>query len=527
MPRSSGEHPFWNPKSNDSEDIKVLVVSPFRTDLDLVSRAIGSDSLSVDWAFSLFDATARLRSSRYLAVILDKACSQSEPLTFGTIHVPPPVILISNAGQSGPDEVRASKTFCCDFIPRDRLGDSELVDRVVRYAIDIQRREHAFQYLEDQFRHAQKLEVLGRLAGSVAHDFNNLLTVMRGYTDMLLARCHESGLEKPDLEEMSLTVERATGLTSQLLGFCRKEAYEPKPTCVDTVVESIDKMLRRLIGEQIQLKLDLASGDALIHADPGQLEQVIANLAVNSRDAMPEGGSLSISTRFHSSHSRYLPSKYGDRRGWVQILISDTGVGISPAILDRIFEPFFTTKPIDKGTGLGLSTVREIVQKSGGRIEVSSTREEGTTFMMYFPTVEHLVQVLPAASADVGGSQGETLVLVDDDESVRTVAAKMLRSYGYTIHVAESPAAALEMMRSLPHVDLLITDMVMPGMSGLQLKAAAQAIRPQLPVLIVSGYPDENQIGPNDKFISKPFSTKVFVTAVRNILDDKILTTAA
>ena len=386
--------------------------------------------------------------------------------------------------------------------------------------------------LERQLRQAQKMEIVGRLAGGVAHDFNNLLLVISGHRELL-----EQGEPCPDnlresLSEIGRAVERAAALNRQLLAFSRRQVLEPKVLDLNGVVTAAEKMLRRLIGEDIQLITNLQSGLSPVRADPGQLDQVILNLALNARDAMPRGGILQLETReleLDRLPTGQFPPEAPPGGHYVRLAVSDTGTGMTPEVQARIFEPFFTTKAEGQGTGLGLSVVQGIVQQSGGHLEVVSWPGRGTTFSIYLPAVRGLAVSNAASSASrpVPG-RGETVLVAEDEDTVRAVTAQLLRVLGYRVLQASSGTEALHLAEtSREKIHLLLADVVMPGLSGRQLADTLTARDPGLKVLFQSGYTDDAVVrcGINQAevaFLQKPFTVGVLAEKLREVLDDKM-----
>ncbi|MGH9317627.1 MAG: response regulator [Thermoanaerobaculia bacterium] len=379
--------------------------------------------------------------------------------------------------------------------------------------------------LEAQFRQSQKMEAVGQLAGGVAHDFNNLLTTILGYGDLLMKQLSHDPSLREGIEEIKKAGERAAVLTRQLLAFSRKQVLTPLVLDLNEVVAELEKMLRRLIGEDIDLATVLDPSIGHIKADPGQLEQVIMNLAVNSRDAMPRGGKLTIETRNVQLDKAYARERrYVAEGHYVLLAVSDTGSGMDSETRAHIFEPFFTTKGQGKGTGLGLSTVYGIVKQSGGSVEAYSEVGQGTTFKIYLPAVEEAVQrpsPEPAAKPLPGS---ETILLVEDDESVRALARRVLVSYGYTVLEALNGEDAMDVVsRHRGVIHLMVTDAVMPGMSGPQLARQLSSLRPDMRVLFISGYTDDaivrhGLLKPTEAFLPKPFSPDALVRKVREVL---------
>ncbi|MCP3978120.1 MAG: response regulator [bacterium] len=393
--------------------------------------------------------------------------------------------------------------------------------RLVRGSItDITQRKQ----IEEQLRHSQKMEAVGQLAGGVAHDFNNLLTAINGYADLALARGVEDPEVVEDLEEILNAGERAAALTRQLLAFSRKQIIQPRVLDLNSLIRNLMKMVRRLIGEHIELQLGLEPELYNIDADPTQIEQVVVNLAVNARDAMPGGGSLRVETRNATLSGGSVPAEVrpGD---YVVLAIRDTGRGMTAETAARIFEPFFTTKERGKGTGLGLATVYGIVRQNKGHIGLDSEPENGAEFTVYLPRSDkQLDSTLVAAATSPYGT--ETVLLVEDEGLVRSLAARSLRSYGYTVIEAASAADALRVSAGLEGaLDLVVTDVVMPGMSGQELAQRLIATHPQTKILFVSGHSDElvqehGAIEPGIAFLQKPFSPEALSRRVRQMLDE-------
>jgi PAS domain S-box-containing protein len=387
--------------------------------------------------------------------------------------------------------------------------------------------EQARAELEGQLRQAQKLEAIGQLAGGIAHDFNNLLTVITGRSELLLRRVgHQSPLT-PDLDLVVRTAERAASLTRQLLAFSRKQVLEPRVLDLNGIVANMERMLRRLIGEDVDLAIRLATGLWRVRADPGQIEQVLLNLSVNARDAMPRGGRLTIETinvELDEAGARRLGSSA--RPGaHVLLAVADTGCGMDAETLSHVFEPFFTTKGPEQGTGLGLSTVYGIVKQSEGEIAVESEPGRGTTFRIFLPRVaaRESIGERPRGPAYPRGT--ETVLLVEDEDAVRRLAREILRIAGYTVLEASNGAMALDVAsRHTGRIDLLVTDVVMPGMGGRELAEALQAERPGTRVLYLSGYTSETigrhgVEGSDALLLHKPFSPASLARTVREVLD--------
>jgi hypothetical protein len=383
--------------------------------------------------------------------------------------------------------------------------------------------------LEDQFRQAQKMEAVGRLAGGVAHDFNNLLLVISGYAEVMLEQLERESSLHQKAVAIQQSADRATTLTRQLLAFSRKQLLELKVVDVNAIVADMERLLRPLIGENIELVTKLGSELGRTRADSGQLEQVLMNLVVNSKDAMPEGGRITIATEnvtlddsYRRKHTFIQPGPY------VMLSVSDTGVGMSKETQAQIFEPFFTTKEKGKGTGLGLSTVYGIVKQSGGYVFVQSELGRGSTFRIYLPRVDDPAETYsPTKTAQEAINGTETVLLVEDEESVRQLVKETLQARGYRVMEAENGRAGLEVAESYGGtIDMVITDVVMPGMSGRELAKKLVAARPNTKVLYLSGYTEDSVVqqdvlGSGTSFLQKPFTLQTLAKKVREILREK------
>jgi PAS domain S-box-containing protein len=390
-------------------------------------------------------------------------------------------------------------------------------------ARDVTERKH----LEEQLRQAQKMEAIGQLAGGVAHDFNNLLTAINGYSSLALQRTDESSTTRGYLEEIKKAGDRAANLTRQLLAFGRKQMLQPITLNLNEVVGDINKMLRRLIGEDVQLTAKLDPALKTIKADRGQIEQVLVNLVVNARDAMPRGGHLTIETTNFEVNGDYSRKHIGVQLGsYVMLTVSDTGIGMRDEVKARIFEPFFTTKEKGKGTGLGLSTVYGIVKQSGGHISVYSEPGQGTTFRVYLPQIEDGTERTEKTTPEIAAPNGsETILLVEDEDVVRELARKILEEVGYNVIDASGGEEAIRLCcEHNEPIQLLLTDVVMPGISGKETAERLIALRPTTRVLFMSGYTDHaivhhGALDADVKFIQKPFTPSALAKKVREVLD--------
>ena len=408
------------------------------------------------------------------------------------------------------------------------ISNARLLRSALRELSEREKAEATLRKTEEQLRHAQKMEAIGRLAGSVAHDFNNLLSVILGHGSFML-----QDLKGPDpLRDEVLAIlragERASDLTRSLLAFSRQQLLAPRVLDLNAVLKDSERMLRRLLGEDIELVTRYERELVKVRVDASQIDQVVMNLAVNARDAMPNGGKLTIETcnvqldeSYASEHFEVVPGPHA------MLAVSDTGVGMPKEVQARIFEPFFTTKEPGKGTGLGLSTIFGIVKQSGGNIWVYSEPGEGTTFRVYFPSAGHVAEPLPEVAPPAVLTGTETILLAEDQDEVRFVACESLRRFGYHVLEARNAGEALLICESHPlPIHLLVTDVVMPKMNGRELAQRLLKIRPELEVLYMSGYTDNaivhhGILDPDVAYVQKPLVPDAFARRVREVLDHR------
>jgi PAS domain S-box-containing protein len=443
-----------------------------------------------------------------------------------------PILLNSTAVRNAEGGYIASRSIVVDITAQRRMHaqlaafNAQLEQRVAERTRELEAAHQALQRSEEQLRHAQKMEAIGRLAGGIAHDFNNMLSAILTYATLLKSSVPDPLVE--DLEQIRLAGERAAGLTRQLLAFSRRQILDPQPVDMNRVVADVERMVSRLIGEHIELRLTLSDPIGLVHADRTQLEQVVLNLVLNARDAMPNGGRLTLETRSIELDDEYAEAHPETTPGThVLLVVSDTGVGMDADTRARIFEPFFTTKPAGSGTGLGLATVYGIVKQSGGHVWVYSEPGRGTSFKIYLPllTGDTAAASAPPPHEPVRLTGHETVLLVEDEDVVRRAARSILERRGYAILETRSAAQALAIAEAHPGpIHLLLTDVIMPHTNGRELAGRVAAMLPNVRVLFMSGYTDATvvQNGVLDDtahHIDKPLTPDALARKVRQVLD--------
>jgi two-component system, cell cycle sensor histidine kinase and response regulator CckA len=510
--------------------MRVLLIEDSEDDAIFIRELMAEEqglAFELHWVDRLSRGLTHLASQNVDLVLLDLSLPDAHGLeTFTRVQAHAqdvPIVVLTGLD----DETLASQAVrqgAQDYLVKGRL-DSYVLIRAARYAVERKQAERALHESEAQLRQAQKVEGIGRLAGGIAHDFNNLLTVINSYSDMLLG---EKGFDNPfarnGLNQIKEAGYRAALLTRQLLAFSRRQVLQPTVMDLNDVVSNIMKLLRRLIGEDIKMVLCPFPALGHVKADAGQMEQIIMNLAVNARDAMPGGGEMTIETRNVELDGARVPPSLTPG-SYVILAVSDTGCGMDAHTQAQIFEPFFTTKGPGKGTGLGLATVYGIVEQIGGKIDVSSIPGQGSTFTIYFPRVEGKVErVGPTLTPNEALCGSETILLVEDEEMVRALAQTILERNGYTVFAARSVKDALRMIEEEPNmIDLMLTDIVMPGMSGPELAERIRASRPATKVLYMSGYTDREltsatawEFGP--AILQKPFTPQTLSHKVHEML---------
>jgi signal transduction histidine kinase len=514
--------------------ISVLMVDDSADDAELVMRELrrASRPVSVERVCDAAEMRTMLARKSWDLVLSDWTMPRFggdaalEVLKATGLDVP---FIIVSGTVTEELAIKAMRAGARDWVLKGKLGrllpaiERELEDRVER-----KRSEQILRQSEEKLRQSQKLDAIGGLAAGVAHDFNNVLSVIIGHADLLLIELDKNDRNRESVDEIRNAAARAAELTRQLLAFSRQQILQPRRTDISTIVASMTKMLRRLIGEDIELEIG-APPTTTVMVDPGQMAQVILNLVVNARDAMPDGGRLEIATRdvvvgdSSPDHPGVAPGAYA------VLQVRDTGVGMDAATQARMFEPFFTTKEPGKGTGLGLATVFGVVEQSGGAIVTRSEVGKGTTFEIYLPQKGDAAgAALPAGVAPprkrIARRSTETLLLVEDDEAVRALLRTVLQRHGYRVLDSPDGREALLLCDTVPgRIDLVLTDVVMPHMSGREFAARLEALRPGIKVLYMSGYTDgaivrHGVLEPGIAFIQKPVVPGVLIDKIREML---------
>jgi len=515
----------------DVRRVRLLVVDDDPDANVLVASALVDAHFerTIEVAPNAADGLDRIRRNQHDVYVIDHRLPDGTGI--GLIHeakaagIDKPFILITGYGSGALDEA-ALREGAADYVEKHLL--STHLERAIRYALRDWQSNRALREREEQLRHAQKMEGIGRLAGGVAHDFNNLLTAIIGFTDLILERINPLEAAADDVREIRKAADRAAALTRQLLAFSRRQFLEPRVLDLNETLTGLIRMLPRFVGEHIETNTRLAPHLRRVWADPSQMDQMLLNLVLNARDAMPAGGRLTIETenvdldeeRLKAEGLAVKPGKYA------MLAIVDTGVGMDAVTRARAFEPFFTTKPIGKGTGLGLATVYGIIEQSGGAVMLDSAPGRGTTVRVYLPVAPAPASGngLAAAKTPAAGGGTETLLLVDDDDAVRQVSAEALRRRGYAVHEVQNGAEALRWVQQGGRPQLLVTDVVMPNMSGPELAARLLRDNPGMRVLYISGYTNE-ALAVHGGFLrgvpllQKPFTLTQLAERVRAVLE--------
>ena len=496
----------------------ALADARFERELEVVATvSAGLDRINAD-EHDIYLIDQQLPDGTGLQLIRDaKASGASKPL-----------ILLTGYGSGALDEA-ALDAGATDYVEKHLVGPQ--LERAIRYALRHWRTARALHDREEQLRHAQKMEAIGRLAGGVAHDFNNLLTAVVGYADLIGERIAPEDPTARDVAEIRKAADRATALTRQLLAFSRKQFLNTTVMDLNETVSGLQHMLPRVIGDHIETTIELAPQLARVRADASQLDQVLVNLVLNARDAMPSGGRLAITTenvflddeRLEAEGLTLSPAAYA------MLAVSDTGLGMEESTRARAFEPFFTTKPKGKGTGLGLATVYGIVDQSGGGIALDTGPGRGTSVRIYLPVTSAVPEEpRPEAPSSLASGGSETILLVEDNEAVRELSARALRRRGYSVHEAGNAEEAIEWSQtSGVKPELLVTDVIMPGLSGPNLAARLTSQIPNLRVLYMSGYTDDampthGKHWGSVPLLQKPFTPGQLAERVRLCLDSPV-----
>jgi two-component system cell cycle sensor histidine kinase/response regulator CckA len=506
--------------------LRALIVEDCEADAELLLAELARADYDVDWIrVQTADAMQAALEQKWDVVLSDYSLPEfTGPAALALLQASGrdlPFIMVS--GTIGEEAaVGALKAGANDFLVKGRLA--RLAPAIERELRDVSARRDR-ERLEDQLRQAQKMEAIGRLAGGVAHDFNNMLTAILGYSELLI---DQIGPDMPlgrDLREIQAAAQRAAALTKQLLAFSRKQVLEMAPVNLNTVVTALAPMLSRLLGERVTIETRLAEDLNWVFGDASQLEHLIINLSVNARDAMPDGGTLTITTNNVELGSADTARRPGAQIGsYATVSVTDTGTGMSPEIQARIFEPFFTTKELGKGTGLGLAAIYGTVKQLGGYIEVESQVASGSTFTIYLPKTERSAPLSNGTLREGSPPGNETILLVEDEGGVRAFTKTALQRFGYRVIESESAESALLLIENhQPAIDLLLTDIVLPKMDGRGLALHLTKRQPDLPVLFMSGY-DDHWTSSGDPFqkrghlIQKPFSTNALLSKIRELL---------
>jgi two-component system, cell cycle sensor histidine kinase and response regulator CckA len=513
--------------------LRVLLVEDSRDDAALLERTLRRDGLNlvverVETATEMNDALDHRSWDVVLSDFTMPAFSGMaafDLLRLKALDIP----FIFVSGTVGEEvAVKAMKLGASDYFLKGNLARlAPAIEREVREreGRDARRRaEHELRQSEEQLRQSQKMEAVGRLAGGVAHDFNNMLSVILSYVDLMASDFAPDDSRLADLAEIRNAGKRAADLTKQLLLFSRQPAIETKVLDLNELLANVRNLLARAAGDDVELVCRFGESPARVQANPGHLEQVLMNLVVNARDAMPGRGRMTIETsEVELTHGRKLGTLAAAPGPYVRIAVSDTGTGMDRETRERIFEPFFTTKVRGKGTGLGLSTVFGIVQQSGGAIEVTSELGRGTTFEVYLPRVNASVDTVASAVPPPTVRGTETILVVEDEDAVRAVVCNILSRQGYETIGARSPEEALVLCREHQGIGMLLSDIVMPHMSGIELSRLVVEGRPAIRVLLMSGYADEGleryELDSNVAFLQKPITPESLTRRVREVLD--------
>ncbi|MBI4376515.1 MAG: response regulator [Elusimicrobia bacterium] len=515
-----------------AKPLRVLIIEDSEKDAALLLRQLrgGGYDPSFERVDTLETMVSAISNSTWDILISDHSMPHFSAIqaleTIKERNLDIPVIILSGTIEE-EKAVEAMRAGASDYIMKGKAA--RLLPAIERELREAEARRKA-RKVEEQFRQAQKMEAIGRLAGGVAHDFNNLLTAILGNCSFLVDGIKRGNPDTKDVEDIRAAGERAAALTRQLLAFSRKQVLEVRVLDLNAVVASMDRLLRRLIGEDIELTMAAGNDLGRIKADQGQIEQVIMNLAVNARDAMPDGGKLKIETANTTLDETSSGGQFEVKPGpYVTLLIADTGCGMDDKVLSHLFEPFFTTKEMGKGTGLGLSTVYGIVKQSSAYIWINSAPGRGTTFKICFPLVKEAAEPVASPERTIKSLRGsETILLVEDDERVRNLTRRILTQQGYKVLPTADGTEALRVCdEHKGDIHLLVTDVVMPRVSGGELARQILQTRAGIKVLYISGYTDnviahQGVLKPGIHFLQKPFTPEGLARKMREVLEARI-----
>ena len=518
-----------------NEKLRILLIDDDEDDYLITEDLlydIGEQHYKLDWVSTYLAATDAIARKEHDVYLVDYRLGQEtglDVLRWAVANgIDTPFILLTGQGDHRVD-LDAMEAGAADYLVKGQM-DPLLLDRSIRYAIERHRGQKARDQLENELRQSQKMEAIGHMAGGIAHDFNNILTAIMSYASLAKREVEPNSNVYQRLVGIEETSLRGANLTGQLLTFARRQVTIPRLVNLNDIVLNLDKLLRRLITADIELVILPAADIAATKVDPGQLEQILINLVVNARDAMLDGGKLSISTKQlridEEQAKHFLDIEPGE---YVALIVRDNGMGMSDEVQSRIFEPFFTTKELGKGTGLGLATCYGIVKQSNGHIEVESELDVGTTFSIYFPCFTNgelaVTETAVTTQTHIQGGK-ESILVVEDEPALCQLIAEFLTQQGYQVFTAAHGEDALRQVHDLDDIqmDLLLTDMVMPRLGGASLAEKLRKELPHLKVMFMSGYADEmithqDELANDTKFIQKPFTVDKLTQEIREFLD--------
>jgi len=517
---------------SQNDCIKILLIDDDEDDYFITHEYlldIERQNYNLEWIDNYSDGYERIAQREHDVYLIDYRLGAENGLDLLRQMVeadhPAPIILLTGQGDHKVD-VEAMRAGAADYLVKSQLN-AQLLERAIRYALERKREQEQRVSLENQLRQSQKMDAIGQMAGGIAHDFNNILTAIISYAGISKHLIADEHPIYERLEGIEDAVKRAANLTRQLLAFASRQSTSSQAVNLNQLTINISRLLRRLISADIELVTDLAMDLAIIQADSGQLEQVLVNLVVNARDAMPDGGTLTIKTSNvnldEDDARKYLDIVPGD---YILLSVTDTGIGMSGELLSHIFEPFFTTKEKDKGTGLGLATCYGIVKQSNGAMIVNSTVGAGSCFDIYLPCTMEDDDKRPLIPQKKRPSTGaETILFAEDEEDVRLLVTDILRQQGYTVLHAQNGEEALALVQNnAEEIDLLLSDVIMPKMGGIELAQAIQELNPSCKILFISGYSEDAQAmrstaNTDILFLKKPFSPTLLAEKVREVLE--------